>query len=143
MNIAQRFGRGVKWTVTAAGVALATYRTVAGLTWLRYGHPARPRGQDVDALLDRFMPEYEVAERHRVRIRVSAETAMRAAGEMHLEDSRLIRLIIRAREIVVGADPTPQPRGQAFRPGFVEQMASMGWGKLAEFPGRSIVMGAV
>ena len=51
----------------------------------------------------------------------------------------LVRAIVRTRELVLGAsgDDRPQPRG------LLEAMKSLGWGVLAEVPGRELVVGAV
>ena len=81
----------------------------------------------------------DVAERFRIRVAAPAEVTLTAAAETGLEDSAVIRGIIRARALVLGAKPdtTPRPRG------LVAQSLSLGWGLLAEDPGREIVMGAV
>jgi len=61
----------------AAGVGLAggAYATYVGVTWYRYGHPSRPTPEEQDDLLDRFMPAYEVVERHHVRVDAPAPVA--------------------------------------------------------------------
>jgi hypothetical protein len=92
-----------------------------------------------DMLLNRFMPEYDVVERHSIRIAVPAEVTFAAAQEMDLNESGIVRAIIRARELILGSkvasDPAP--------PGLVAQTRAMGWGLLAEVPGRELVMGAI
>jgi hypothetical protein len=54
----------LKWTAGALGLATGAYASYVGVTWLRYGHPARATPDDVDPLLDQFMPTYDVVERH-------------------------------------------------------------------------------
>ena len=76
MSTTRRTRRAVGWTVGAAGLAAAGYAAIAGMTWCRYGRASRPDLDERDALLDQFMPEYEVAERH--CIRVAAPAAFRA-----------------------------------------------------------------
>jgi hypothetical protein len=51
----------------------------------------------------------------------------------------LVRAIFRARELVLGATPDtrPQPRG------LMAQVQALGWGVLADEPGREIVVGGV
>jgi hypothetical protein len=51
----------------------------------------------------------------------------------------VVRAIFKAREILLGSEPeTAAPP-----PGLLASTTSMGWGVLAEVPGRAIVMGAV
>ena len=52
----------------------------------RFGHGAPNAGapDEVDPLLDRFMPAYEVVERHKVRVRPPAEITLTAAYEQNL-----------------------------------------------------------
>lgn len=106
-------------------------------TWLRYGHASRDRGGD--ATLDRFMPEYEVVERHRIRISAPAGLTWAAVREMDLQRSPLVRAIFRGRELLMHAGhEAPMPREP-----LVAQVLQLGWGILAEEPGREIVFGAV
>jgi hypothetical protein len=129
-----------RWLGLGAGVAAATYGTYIGATWLRYGrgkHPAKAK--DADGLLDLFMPEYEVAERHHVDIAAPADITIAAAREMDLEDSRMIRAIFKGRELIMGAQPGDEDLPQ----GLIAQTEALGWRILAEIPGREIVMGAV
>lgn len=85
------------------------------------------------------MPSYEVVERHHVRVGAPAEVAFAAATEMDLQQSPVIRTIFKAREWTMGSHAArgPVPRG------LLAQMQAIGWGVLAEVPGREIVMGAV
>ncbi len=120
------------------GVGALGYAAIAGATWLRYGHAAPARGEDLDPLLDRFMPAYEVVERHEIRVAAPALETLAAMKRVNLMDSRLVRGIFRAREIVIGAPPSPRPSA-----GLLELTTSIGWGVLADVSGREIVMGAV
>ena len=61
-----------------------------------------------------------------------------AAIEMNLLESPIIRGIFKAREVILGA--TPDSRGRA---GLLADVLALGWGVLAERPGREIVVGAV
>jgi hypothetical protein len=122
-----------------AGLAAGAYAAYAATTWLRYGHAQAAEGDEADRLLDRFMPAYEIAERHHMRVQADTPIAFAAACDMDLQQSAIVRAIFNTREIVLGArhDSTPRPRG------IVEFTKSIGWGVLAEIPGREIVMGAV
>jgi len=130
----------VRWLAGGVGLAAASYAAYAGLTWSRYGHPRRPSAAEgADALLDRFMPDYEVAERHPILVAAPADVTFAAAADMDLQDSRIIRAIFRAREVIMGARPDAAARPRSF----LAQVKSLGWGVLAEVPGREVVMGAV
>jgi hypothetical protein len=122
----------------AAAVAAAAYGAYAFVSWLKYGH-ASADANEADELLDRFMPAYDVVERHQIRVGAPPAATLRAAMEQDLLRSGVIRAIFRTREIVLGATPDtrPQPRG------LLALTKSLGWGVLAEKPGREIVVGAV
>jgi hypothetical protein len=124
---------------TGLGIAAGSYVARAAATWFRYGHGQRPpRAGEADPLLDRFMPDYDVAERHHIRVDAPADVAFAAAVAMDLQRSAIIRGIFKTREMMMGAQ-----RGEAALPSaLVEQMQALGWRVLAEVPGREIVMGA-
>jgi len=128
-----------RWSAAALGVAAAAYGTYAGVTWYRYGHAAPPSSAEEDRLLDGFIRTYEVVERHQIRIAAPAAVTLAAARETDLQGSRLIRTIIRAREVILGATPDDRPRPR----GLLAETQSLGWGVLAEIPGREVVVGAV
>ncbi|MCM3881982.1 MAG: hypothetical protein ND807_17880 [Vicinamibacterales bacterium] len=92
-----------------------------------------------DALLDRFMPVYEVVEHHHIRVHAPASITVAAAKELNLNDSALVRAIFRAREIVLRT----KPGGKLHSRGIIAETRALGWGVLAEVPDREIVMGAV
>ena len=123
----------------AAAVAAASYGALIAWAWTRHGQASRGTPEDADALLDRFMPLYDVAERHRVRVRAPADVTLAAAADMNLQQSGLVRAIFRTRELGMGSS-TIRP---AAPQGLLAQVKAFGWGVLAETPGREIVMGAV
>lgn len=133
------FRRAVLVTGAVAGVCAAGYGAMVGWAWGRFGHPARPSTDEADPLLEWFMPVYDVAERHAIHVQAPAETALAAAKTVDLQQSRLVRAIFRAREMVLRSTPAdrPQPRG------LVAETKALGWGVLADVPGRELVMGAV
>jgi hypothetical protein len=128
-------------TLAAAGAAAGTAALLgagyAATTWLRYGRPRR--GARPDPLLDRFMPSYDIVEHHRVRVKAPAAVTFAAARQMDLLQSPLVRAIFRGRELLMRADPTdervPAP--------LVDECIALGWGVLAEDPGREMVLGAI
>ena len=129
-----------RWLAAGVGLAAASYAAYVAITWYRYGHVRRQAGgEDADPLLDRFMPTYDVAERHHVRVAAPAEITLEAATEMDLQQSAIVRGIFKAREWILRSHPAPDPETRAL----LSQMRAIGWGVLAEIPGREIVMGAV
>lgn len=129
------FGPARVMASAAAVAALAGVAHVA-TTWFRYGHAHETTP---DPLLDRFMPRYEVAERHEIRIAAPATATYRAAMAVDINRSRLARAIFRARELLLVGEHVepPEPRG------LVAQTLALGWGLLAEEPGQRLVIGAV
>lgn len=126
------------WPAAALGVLVTGYAAVAAATWCRYGYVRPAAADESDPLLDQFMPDYEVAERHHVWVAAPAEATLSAAAETDLYRAWTIRAIFRARELVLGA-----PSGAARPQGLLSLMTSLGWRVLAERPGREIVVGAV
>ena len=128
-----------RWLTAGFGVAAAAYGTYAAIAWYRYGDAPAPTADQQDSLLDRFMPAYEVVERHEIRVAAPAAVTLDAARRVDLQASSLVRAIIRAREIVLGATPDERPRAK----GLLAEVQSLGWGVLAEVPERELVVGAV
>jgi hypothetical protein len=137
-----------KSAVAIGGATALGYGVWAGVTWWRYGRvAARDRASD-DALLDRFMPEYEVVERHSARIAAPAAQTLAALYDLDLEQSPILRAIFNTRAFVIGDGGPRFSRSrqtvETARPrGLLAMTKSIGWGVLAEEPGREIVMGAV
>jgi hypothetical protein len=122
-----------------AGVAAGAYAAIVGTTWLRYGHVRPAVGDEADPLLDRFMPTFEVADRHVAYVRAPADITFASSCNVDLLRSHLIRAIFKGRELALRAhhEESAGPRG------LVAVTKALGWGVLAELPGREIVMGAV
>lgn len=127
------------WRIVGGSVGAAALFGLGHLAtaWLRYGR-VRRNGAAL-TLLDRFLPTYEVLERHQTSVAAPVETTYAAAREMDLMDSAAVRAIFRGRELLMGAAPTagrkPQP--------LIDDVLALGWGVLAQDPGREIVLGAV
>jgi hypothetical protein len=128
-----------KWVAFAAGAAAAGYATYVGVTWARYGNPARGRPEEQDDLLDRFIPRYDIVERHHIAVDAPADVTFEVSKLTTLSASPVARAIFRGRELLMGASGTLQRRDR----GILEETLSLGWGVLAEIPGREIVVGAV
>jgi hypothetical protein len=123
-----------------AGGAVAAALAVTGygaVTWYRYGRaPRRSLGH---GLLDRFMPAFDVRERHESVVRAPAAVTYAIARELDLRRSALIQGIFRARQLLMGGRTAPVNAGRTF----LDEVQSLGWRVLADEPGRELVMGAV
>jgi len=140
VNTARLSRSAVRFVAAGVGFATAAYGTYIGVTWFRYGYPKHPPSSgEADPLLDRFMPAYEVAERHAVRVAAPADITLSAACEMDFQQSRIIRVIFKTREFILRSEPEEDTICR----GLFAQTKALGWGMLAEVPGREIVMGAV
>jgi len=122
-----------------AGLSAATYGASVAIEWLRYGRTAAGTPDEADATLDRVMPRYDIVERHHIRVAAPAPVTFAAASEIALMQSWPVRLIFRARELIMGATPQPSSASQPF----LSLARSIGWGLLAERPQSQVVMGAV
>ena len=131
--------RAIRWTAGGFGLVAMGYAAVLATTWSRYGHVTSASPEERDPLLDQYMPDYDVAERHHVRVAAPAAITLSAATHTDLDQSRIVRAIVRARELVLGA----RPDGVTRPTGLVAQTTSLGWRVLAETPGREVVVGAV
>jgi hypothetical protein len=90
-------------------------------------------------LLDRLMPHYLVAEHHAIQIAAPAAFTFAIACRLDLQKSRLIRFLFKARELIMRShEPRPIRATE-----LIPWAESLGWGRLAEIPGRQVVFGAV
>lgn len=126
-------------TAGGLGVLGIGYLSLAATAWARFGRPRAALPDEADALLDRFMPLYEVVERHHIRVNAPAAVTLAAAKNATLNESLLVRGIFKARELALGARPAEATSNA----GLLEQMQRIGWRVLAEIPDREVVVGAV
>lgn len=122
-----------------AGIAAGAYAAIAARAWYRYGRIPISHGHSRDELLDRFMPVYEVRERHDVYVAAPPALTLSAAKEQDLFAIPLVRAIFKARAIALRAAPDDRPRPH----GLLKEVQALGWGVLAEEPDREVVVGAV
>ena len=115
--------RVLRWTAGGLGLLAVGYGMVAGTTWYRYGRVPSASPDERDPLLDQFMPEYEVAERHHVRVAAPAAMTLSAAADTDLQQSTIVRGIFRARELVLGAEPD----AETLPKGLLARTTSLGW----------------
>jgi len=120
-------------------MAAAGYAALVVLNRAKYGGAKRSAQAAKDSVLDRLIPDPEVAERHEIKIHAPVHIVMAAAKSLELMTSPLIRAIFRARELALGGEPDTRPHPA----GLYEQMISIGWVVLSEQAGHEIVFGAV
>ena len=120
----------VRWIGRGAGAAALFGLGRVAVTWYRYGRVAK-HGKPA-TLLDRFLPSCEVLERHQTRVAAPVESTYAAARAMNLMRSRLVQAIFRGRELVMRAEPTDERAPQSL----VDEVLALGWGVLAQEPGR-------
>ena len=132
----------ILFIAAVAAIGATGYAALVIAAWLSYGkiHQS-PLGDGVDPLLDRFLPRFDVQERHFMHIAAPAPIAFEAACMADLSRSGIIRAIIRLREWILGAAHSPEK--EFGRQGLVANAIAQGWGVLTEIPGRVVVMGAV
>jgi hypothetical protein len=128
-------------TVIAGAVAAAAgaYGGYVVLAYLRFGRVSG--GAARQPLLDQVMPEYEVRERHSVRVAAPATITFDAAHWISFHDSRIARTLFALRALpgrLSGAPPAPLEQ----RP-LIDEVITLGWRQLTETPGRELIMGAV
>ena len=121
--------------LTLAG--MLAYLGYIATTWWEYG--TRRGSMILDPLLDRFLPDWEVAERHEVEVCAPIDLTYLAFRAVDFEESPVIRLIIRLRRFVLRGKPGTYigPRTA------LDRALAMGWGVLCDMPGRTLVLGAV
>ncbi len=144
--------------LTAGGalVGAGSYAAYAGWTWFRYGRRKSSSCEDVHLLLDSFMPDYDVSERHQIRICAPADLVFSAAREMEMAQSVLTRSIISTRERALDCvgyvanqlslERSAKAWKHAGRPasqGLIEELIGLGWVVLKEIASREIVLGTV
>src|SRR6476659_267894 len=109
----RRWLKGAALTVFAcfAGAGIV-YLALSGLTYIRYGDTGQSPNES-DALLDKYMPPYEVVERHRISVAAPAGLTYDVAAEIDPDDSTLIRAIFKTRAFFIGdtADTVARPHG--------------------------------
>ncbi len=139
MTTTERVASTAKWVGAAVGVAAVSYAASVATTWLRYGQAAAPAAGERDALLDRFMPVYEVVIRHQADVEAPPDITLAAAKDHDLFASAVARGIVRTRELVLRVRPDDHVRPRTL----MALMQSFGWGVLADVPGREVVFGCI
>ena len=128
-----------KTVAATAAIGAAGYAALVVFNRAKYGKVNCSAETGKDSLLDRFIPEPEVAEHHQIDINAPADVVMAAAKELEFLESPVIRAIFKMRELALGGEPDDREHPRAL----FDQMQSIGWVVLAERPGREIVFGSV
>lgn len=141
MRRARRRSRRVLLALAGVGGAgVLCYSAYVGSAWHVYGRTSvGPGAGGASDRLDRFMPVYEVDERHAVEVDAPAAETFAAARAMDINRAPLVRVIFALRSLPArlrGADVQRIPRP------LVEETQAIGWRILEEEPGRALVMGA-
>jgi len=101
---------------------------------------ARPNA-DISAmppiLLDRYIPAPDVRERFEITVRAPAARVMQVTTGFDMQSLPAVRAIFRLREALLGTGPHEPRKAQ----GIVEETRRLGWGPLAEEPGRYLACG--
>ena len=129
----------VRCLAATAGLAAVSYASYVAITWLRFGRVASSTGDEVGSLLDRFMPTYEVEERHQTHVAAPNDVTFAAASEMDIQRVPVVRGLFKGRALFLGGkgDEAERPRT------LLAWMQSLGWTVLVHVPGRQVVLGAV
>ena len=90
------------------------------------------------ARLDRFVPDPDIRERFETTVRAPAAVVLDAAVGFDMQSLTSVRTIIRLRERLLHSAPH-EPRAPQ---GLLEETRKLGWGLLAEEPGRLVICGA-
>ncbi|HYL56081.1 MAG TPA: hypothetical protein VEU73_10960 [Gemmatimonadales bacterium] len=93
-----------------------------------------------DRLIERFIPQADVTECHETLVRAPADVVFAVAQTLDFQSIPVVRALIWLRTKLLRATPPPT---QVRPTGLVAETTALGWGVLAERPGRELVMGAV
>jgi len=81
MKVQRYFWRGVRFLAAAVVIFVAAYTACIGVTWYQYGRVWQPPHADsTDALLDSFIPAFDVARRQLPLSFLRARMAVSAVG---------------------------------------------------------------
>jgi hypothetical protein len=125
---------------TAVGALGLAYAGYVAFAWLRYGRAVTTPTSVASTRLDRFMPVYEVREIYQANVTAPPDVTVAAAQRVDLQQAPLVRVIFALRNLPARLRGEPLV---TFSDGLLAETRAMGWGTLAETPGREVIMGAV
>ncbi len=131
--------RGAAALGASLGAGALGYATYVAKTWHAYGRRGAGGASAPGDILDGFMPDCEISERHAVEVAAPADVTFAAARAMDVNRAALVRAIFAVRSLparLLGrhGHRTPRP--------LVDEALALGWRTLAEVPDRALVMGA-
>jgi hypothetical protein len=88
--------------------------------------------------LDSWIPEPDVRERFQKSVHAPADLVMRVAREFDMQSIGIVRLTFWLRERLMRSSNRSPRKPQ----GIVDELRALGWGVLADQPGRLLVSGA-
>jgi hypothetical protein len=91
------------------------------------------------ALLDRYIPNPDITERHELAVHAPVDLVYKAACEFDMQSIPLARLIFDLRSRMMGSSRT----SSAAPTPFLEEAVRLGWRALEQRPNEAVVMGAV
>ena len=100
--------------------------------------PLSRNAKQGERLIERFMPQADISRRHEILIRAPADVVFEAARNFKLRSIPLVRAIFWLRAKLLGG---AAPSDDLFAQGLVAETTALGWGVLAQRPGRELVMG--
>src|SRR5215210_8417052 len=112
-----------KWIRAGVALGVVTYGAYVVTTWATYGRRRRRNAHGIDELMDRFMPEFEVSDRHSRHIEAPSDVTFDAACTSELGRSPIVQAIFKTREAVFGAPA----KEIAAKGGLVEEVKAFGW----------------
>src|SRR5215216_6057223 len=115
--------KATRGLAVGAGLAAGAYLAHVAATWSRYGRAPRAAADEGDGLLDRFMPAYDVADRHRIRVAAPAGMVLETARSLDLFGTALVRAIFDARELLLGATGGDR----RLTGGLLTEVQALGW----------------
>jgi hypothetical protein len=89
-------------------------------------------------LLDRFIPQPDVRERFETTVRAPASLVMEVASSFDMQSLSIVKAIFWLRDKAMRSGSHAPRRPQ----GILEETKALGWGLLAEQPGRLLICGA-
>lgn len=90
-------------------------------------------------LINRFMPDADIRERHETLVRAPADVVFHVAQHFDVQSIPIIRALFWLRAQLLGA---AKPPADLFAQGLLAETQALGWGVLAYRPGRELIMGA-
>ena len=137
--IIPRLGMVLRLGILGAVAFVTGWASVGSATWLRYGRTRADLGNV--PLVDAVLPDPEVDECHTVHVAAPADVTLAAACGLDLQASPVNKAILGIRTLPA------RLRGEPVRleasEGLLAETLALGWGRLAEDPGREIVMGGI